>query len=85
MPEQFAKKAMEDSEITAALMRIWHDVLGVPVEPDDDFFDLGGDSFEAVRILTRIRSELGCDISPVELFDRPTIEELVPLMARFLA
>jgi acyl carrier protein len=93
MPDQFASKAaskaagkeMADAEKTAALMRIWHEVLGVPVEPDDDFFDLGGDSFEAVRILTRIRNELGCDISPVELFDRPTIEELVPIMTQFPA
>jgi acyl carrier protein len=73
---------MQDSDMTAVLMRIWQDVLGVPVEPDDDFFELGGDSFEAVRILTRIRSELGYDISPVDLFDRPTIEELVLMMTQ---
>jgi acyl carrier protein len=45
----------------------------------DDFFELGGDSLHAVRILTRVRDELG--IAGGEeglgvLFDHPTVEML---------
>jgi acyl carrier protein len=85
MPEQSANKTVAEAEITSTLTRIWQEILGIPVAPDDNFFDLGGESFEAVRIITRIREELGCEISPADLFDQPTIEELVPVMAQFLA
>jgi amino acid adenylation domain-containing protein len=44
----------------AALAAIWSDVLGVArVGLDDRFIDLGGQSLLAIRILSRIREELG--------------------------
>lgn len=45
----------------------------------DDFFQLGGDSLHAVRILTQIRDELGVDNGDEGLgvlFDHPTVEQL---------
>jgi acyl carrier protein len=73
------------ADVTSALQRIWQTVLGVPVGPADNFFDLQGDSYKAVRVLTYLRSELGCQISLFELFDRPTIGELAPLVTQALA
>ncbi|MFB7928330.1 phosphopantetheine-binding protein [Streptomyces sp. NPDC056039] len=37
-------------DLTMTLTEIWSDVLGVPVGPDDDLFELGGNSLFAVRI-----------------------------------
>jgi acyl carrier protein len=85
MQEQPAHGATQEADIASVLINIWQETLGVPVKPDDNFFDLGGDSFEAVRILTRIRNDLGCEVSPIDLFDRPTVGELVPFMMQFLA
>jgi hypothetical protein len=40
------------ADMASTLLRIWHDVFGVPVGVTDNFFDLGGDSFAALRACT---------------------------------
>jgi acyl carrier protein len=85
MAQESLRPPVAIADVVVVLRRIWQTVLGVPVGPTDNFFDKGGDSFGAVRVLTDIREELGCEISPVDLFDRPTIAELAPVVAQFLA
>jgi aryl carrier-like protein len=56
------------------LRQIWGDVLGlVEVGLEDDFFDLGGDSLAAVRVVSEARTRLVRDFSLADLFERPTI------------
>ena len=55
----------------------WRNVLGVDtLGIDDDFFDLGGDSFTAIKLMNSLDGPL----SVMDLFQRPTIRGLASLL-----
>lgn len=59
------------------LAGLWAETLGVAhVDVDENFFELGGDSLLATRIIARLRSDYGVEMSPEMLFDLPTVREL---------
>ncbi|HKH48447.1 MAG TPA: amino acid adenylation domain-containing protein [Thermoanaerobaculia bacterium] len=68
-----ARTAPRDA-IEEALAEIWREALDLEtVGVDDNFFDLGGHSLMAMRLLARIRHALGVELQVQELFERPTI------------
>ena len=61
------------------LAGIYAQVLGVErVGVDDSFFDLGGDSISAMRLVAAINTSLDADLSVHALFDAPTVAQLAP-------
>jgi phthiocerol/phenolphthiocerol synthesis type-I polyketide synthase E len=67
---------------TAVIADVWREVLGVTtLGPDDDFLALGGDSLIAVRIATKLRQRLGCDVAPADLLREGTVAGLARLLA----
>ncbi|MDG2156241.1 MAG: non-ribosomal peptide synthase/polyketide synthase, partial [Gammaproteobacteria bacterium] len=63
------------------LTAIWADILGVPkIGMNDDFFALGGHSLLAVKLISRVRDELGHDLDLMTLFSRPTIAAMAALL-----
>ncbi|MFF8996860.1 non-ribosomal peptide synthase/polyketide synthase [Streptomyces achromogenes] len=70
------------SERERVLAAIWADVLGVDaVGVTDDFFDLGGESLLAARVLARVRDELGVRLTLRDVFSARTVAALAPLLA----
>ena len=60
-----------------ALAELWCEVLRVDsVEPDDNFFDLGGDSLKAIELVHRASRKFRVTLSPVTVFERPTLAAL---------
>ncbi|MFH9349068.1 amino acid adenylation domain-containing protein [Kitasatospora sp. NPDC017646] len=60
-----------------ALARIWSEVLGIErVGVEDDYFTLGGDSINSLRIVARMRSAFVVEVTPRDLFEEPTIAAL---------
>ena len=63
--------------IESALCTLFSEVLGIAVVGiDDDFFALGGHSLAVMRLVSRIRATLDCDVSIRAVFDAPTPAEL---------
>lgn len=62
------------TETEAAVARTWSAVLGLSgIGPDDDFFDLGGQSLQATQIVGALRESLGVEIGLSALFQAPTV------------
>ncbi len=67
------------TEAEAQIATIWRQVLGIEtVGIDDNFFDLGGESFKAIRAVRKI----GESVSVIALFQHPTIRELAAYLAQ---
>ena len=45
---------------------------------DDSFFDLGGDSLSAMRVIAAINTGLDAGLAVRALFDAPTVAQLAP-------
>jgi amino acid adenylation domain-containing protein len=71
------------SAIEAEVAAIWADVLELDaVQPDDDFFDLGGDSLSAVQILARITRKFNYKVTEGELFTARTVHGLAQVVSQ---
>lgn len=69
-------------ELETRVAAAWSSLLGIDqVGVDDDFFELGGESLLAIRIMAHIRSEIGIDLPVRTLFDHPTIATLTAALA----
>ncbi|WP_299536190.1 amino acid adenylation domain-containing protein [uncultured Streptomyces sp.] len=61
------------SPLEETLTRLFGEVLGAErVGPDDAFFDLGGTSLLAMRLVARVREECGAGLTVGSLFAAPT-------------
>ena len=61
------------------LAGIYAQVLGVErVGVDDSFFDLGGDSLSAMRLIAAINSGLDAALGVRAVFEAPTVAQLAP-------
>ncbi len=68
--------------VEAEMCRLWAEVLERPaVGPDDDFFDLGGDSVTGVRLMTRLADVMGARLPASALLEASTPSSLL-LLAR---
>jgi amino acid adenylation domain-containing protein len=69
------------NEMESILVRIWQDVLRVKdIGVRDNFFDLGGHSLKAARVLAEVQHETGKELPLSALFRGATVESLARLI-----
>lgn len=65
------------------LASLWADILHVPtVGPDDNFFQLGGDSLMAVELFAALHKQVGLDVPFSIIFRAPTFASLLAELRR---
>ncbi|WP_455749893.1 amino acid adenylation domain-containing protein, partial [Nocardia tengchongensis] len=63
--------------IETAVAKVFADVLDThEISIDRSFFDLGGNSLTATRVVARVNAALGATIALRDLFDAPTVAQL---------
>ncbi len=65
------------SELEERLANLWRNILGLDrVGVHDNFFDLGGDSLMATRLIGRLDEDFGVQLSLRTIFEAPTVADL---------
>lgn len=72
--------SQEPTSAESAIADVWFDVLGQRPASDDNFFDLGGNSLNLARVLVRLRSLYGSDVSSEQFFAAPTVRGMADLL-----
>ena len=71
-----------ETSVEQALAKIWAEVLNVNhVGAHDNFFDLGGHSLTATRIVSRVIKHFQVDLPLQSLFQSPTVAEMATVIA----
>nr|MDQ6941664.1 condensation domain-containing protein [Candidatus Eremiobacteraeota bacterium] len=74
--------AASNAALEAQLAEIWATILGQPpAARDEDFFQAGGHSVQALRFILAVRERCGADVPVRAFFERPTVAGLAELVA----
>ncbi|MGW7157950.1 amino acid adenylation domain-containing protein [Paenibacillus taichungensis] len=70
--------SMTENEIQAALLQLWQELLGCDsVDPEDDFFQLGGHSLKAISLVSRIKEVFGLHSGLDDVFEHSGFAQMV--------
>ncbi len=80
-PDLATPMAFPRNDVERELVRVWADVLALDIVGiGDNFFDLGGDSLSASRIIARVLERFQLDIPMTQLFNSPTIADMAAVI-----
>lgn len=72
-PEQWAERR----DVYDTVLSAWQSVLARPtIDPDDDFFDIGGDSLTSVMAIWKLRADLHMEIPLTAIYESRTARRL---------
>jgi acyl carrier protein len=76
-----AVSTVEATGTERTIAAIWQSVLECePLDPDDDFFDSGGNSLLALKVVNRVEQSLGLRLNVSTLFDARSIQDLAAVV-----
>ncbi|MER7773363.1 phosphopantetheine-binding protein, partial [Kitasatospora sp. NPDC096140] len=66
-----------DGPVEELVAAVWADVLGIErVGAHDNFFDLGGNSLLALRLVSQVQEAIDIDLPVRQVFDQPTVARM---------
>ncbi|MFJ8062315.1 condensation domain-containing protein [Streptomyces sp. NPDC096142] len=77
--------AEPDTGAVGSMVAVWERAFGRPVAADDEFFDAGGTSLAAARIVAALREEHGVQPSVAALYDAGSPRRLAALVGELAA
>ncbi|MGH2615286.1 MAG: phosphopantetheine-binding protein [Thermomicrobiales bacterium] len=86
MASQAGTASDADEQVLEIIQRTWADILHVEtVAPDDDFFEIGGNSLIVAFAVARLGERLGLELPLRSLFEAPTPIEMAELIGELRA
>lgn len=84
--QNFAQQKQNNSEnVSDILASLWKNVLKTAqINPDSDFFNLGGQSLDAAILIGEIESKFGVSPSIADLYEQPKYESFEALTKKFI-
>jgi acyl carrier protein len=74
------------AETEATVLRIWSGVLKKDhIDPEDDFFTIGGNSMSATLATYKLREEFDVELPLMLIFENPTATELAKAIDELVA
>jgi thioesterase domain-containing protein/acyl carrier protein len=82
-PDPTVDASSDHGHVWTAMRRLWSEMLGVEtIDPDADFFQLGGQSSDAVLLFARVKHEFGVDVPLAALLRHSTLRQIVGIVER---
>jgi amino acid adenylation domain-containing protein len=80
-PDSASKLRKPRTKIEKEILQIWSEHLQITeIGIDDDFFEMGGNSIVAVKVMIQVEKEIGKRIPLSELFKHSTVEKFAQLL-----
>lgn len=79
-PEPESEATNGSDPLQRRVLKIWQEVLGRPVGPRDSFFESGGHSLLAARLMHRIGQVVGRPLPLAMLLESPTVERMLVML-----
>lgn len=68
------------------ITKIWCDILEIDeIAPDENFFDLGGNSITAMMILEEVNSQFNAGLVATDLYSSDTVSKMTAAIKERLA
>jgi len=72
-----AAESGSETQEEATIANIWRDILGAAsIHRDDNFFEIGGSSLDAVIVLLRLEQTFGVRLDLEDFYRNPTVQSL---------
>ncbi|WNG43369.1 acyl carrier protein [Archangium minus] len=81
-PIMEAQTSVEPQAVSAYLTRLWSQLLQRDVNPSDDFFDVGGSSLAAIRMVMEVQSAYHIEIDVETFFEQSSINRLTDIIVK---